>query len=180
MYKTRSPATRIANKFQENDMNWEDELRRQLNDEKRSISSESSGEGVHTVSQGIQISQSRDDPPDLWDTSELENSLRELPGSDQIEETIKTNNSNLNLTSRNQADTALLYAIWYGNKEYVLRLLDEFGSDPNCADFKGRTALHYSCIIGDANITRILLRHHALSHQWDKQHTVTPLHCAAS
>lgn len=158
-------------------MNWDDELQ---NAEKRSISSESSGEGVHTITQGISTNQSRDEPHDLWDNFELESSLRELPGADRIEEIIKTNNQALILSSRNQADTALLFAIWYSNKEYVLRLINEFGSDPNCSDFKGRTALHYACIIGDVYITRILLRHHAVSHQWDKQHTVTPLHCAAS
>lgn len=161
-------------------MNWEEELRRDLNEEKRSISSESSGEGVTTITNVLQTNHSREDAPDLWDNTELESSLRELPGADRIEEIIKTNNQNLLITSRNQVDTALLFAIWYGNKDYVLRLLNEFGSDPNASDFKGRTALHYACIIGEANITRILLRHHAISHQWDKQHSVTPLHCAAS
>lgn len=161
-------------------MNWEEELRRDLNEEKRSISSESSGEGVTTITNVLQTNPSREDAPDLWDNTELESSLKELPGADRIEEIIKTNNQNLLITSRNQVDTALLYAIWYGNKDYVLRLLNEFGSDPNASDFKGRTALHYACIIGEASITRILLRHHAISHQWDKQHSVTPLHCAAS
>jgi ankyrin repeat protein len=43
------------------------------------------------------------------------------------------------MTSRKDADTALLFAIWNGNREYAIRLLNEFGADPNISDFKGRT-----------------------------------------
>lgn len=69
----------------------------------------------------------------------MEASLRELPGADRIEDLIKTNNLKFVMQTRKEADTGLLFAIWFGNRDYAVRLLNAFEADPNSSDFKGRT-----------------------------------------
>ena len=69
--------------------------------------------------------------------------------------------------SRVDSETALLYAIWQGNYEYVAHLLSIFNTNPNAGDLKGRRTLHYSCILGDAIITKMLLKQIGKTHIWE-------------
>jgi ankyrin repeat protein len=77
------------------------------------------------------------------------------------------------------ANTALLFAVWYGQHNYVAKLLADYAVNVNTTDMIGRTALHLACTIGNPVITRILLRHKCQVHVWDNAMKATPLHCAA-
>lgn len=76
-------------------------------------------------------------------------------------------------------NTALLWAVVVGKPSCVSQLLDVHKADPNTVDDKGRSPLHLSCSIPDPIITKILLRHGGVAHQWDITRKITPLHCAA-
>jgi ankyrin repeat protein len=81
--------------------------------------------------------------------------------------------------TQQNANTALLFAVWYGQHNYVAKLLTDYNADPNSVDMVGRTALHLACTIGNLAITKMLLRHDSKVHVWDNSKKATPLHCAA-
>lgn len=103
---------------------------------------------------------------EIWGKIELEDALRELPNSEQIERVVKSNNYGFEF-SRIDSETALLYAIWQGNYEYAAHLLSMFNTNPNASDLKGRCSLHYSCILGDAVITKMLLKQIGKTNIWE-------------
>ncbi|XP_072929948.1 transient receptor potential channel pyrexia isoform X2 [Epargyreus clarus] len=77
--------------------------------------------------------------------------------------------------------TAALWACWLGRNTMLGSLL-RLGLDPNCADDSGRTCLHLSCLVANADCVNLLLEHRADPNQWDSvtDRKATPLHCAAS
>lgn len=146
-------------------------------EDRKSISSEGSGEGV-PMSFTNSKCQAREER-ELWDTIELEAALHSLPGSDLTRRIIKSNDFGHVFNTPMELNVALMYAVWFEHLEFVAHLL-RLNADPNTlTDSKGRSALHYACITGNPTITKMLLSYKARSHQWDKQRTVTPLHCAA-
>lgn len=159
-------------------MNREEQDRRDEceddDEERKSISSESSGEGI-PISFTTK-SQSRDDCQ-LVDMSELDSSLRALPSADAIEKIIKANDQFV-FENNVQLNVGLMFAVWYRNLEYAARLL-RLNADANMMDSKGRSALHYACITGYGPMVRLLLHYKAKANLWDHQYTVTPLHYAA-
>jgi ankyrin repeat protein len=163
---------------QENDLNREEQLRQdECGDEedRKSISSESSGEGIPisftTKSQG------RDDCK-LWDLTELEASLRSLPCAEAIELVVKANDYHYEFQNILELNAGLMFSVWHRKLEFAARLL-RLNADPNTADNKGRSALHYACITGCGPMTRLLLHYKSKPNLWDNQYTVTPLHYAA-
>lgn len=166
---------------QESDLNREEQERKEIcsdgddDDERKSISSESSGEGIPIYSTN---KCHLPDDSQLWDTQELEACLRSLPLADSIELVIKSNDYLREFTSTVELNTGLMFCVWHGNLEFAARLLRQ-NADSNTSDAKGRSALHYACITGNSPMTRLLLHYRAQSHSWDKQYTFTPLHYAA-
>lgn len=77
-----------------------------------------------------------------------------------------------------EVSVAMMFTVWYGKLDFTAKLLKE-NANVNMIDGKGRTALHYACIIGNAAIARLLLLHKSKIDAWDHQYTVTPLHFAA-
>lgn len=164
--------------FQENDMNREEQERQDEcgdEEERKSISSESSGEGI-PISFTTK-SNARDDCQ-FWDMSELEASLRLLPGADAIGAVIKANDFLHEFQNIVELNVGLMFAVWHRNLEFAARLL-RMNADSNMTDAKGRSALHYACITGYGPMTRLLLHYKANADLWDHQYTVTPLHYAA-
>jgi len=51
--------------------------------------------------------------------------------------------------------------------------------DPNVADSRGRTPLHFACCRANALIAKVLLDYGADPNRWDAKKEVTSLHCAA-
>ncbi|GAB0088274.1 Transient receptor potential channel pyrexia [Sergentomyia squamirostris] len=169
----------------ENDLKWNQRNQEHLEAEEdnKSISSESSVEGaVDSVPATTNAGEARISPceQEIWQISDIDNSLKNLPNAEKIEELIE--NGDLSGLAHNQRDinTALLLAIWHQRPSYVVTLLNESNADPNTSDLKGRTPLHLSCSRGDFFTTKVLLRHGAKAHQWDDNLKATPLHCAAS
>lgn len=76
-------------------------------------------------------------------------------------------------------NTTLLLAILTGRLEVVIRLLHEYHADANATDHVGRTALQLACSVGNRNIAKILLVNGADVNKWNKDKTLTALHCAA-
>ena len=144
-------------------------------EDRKSISSESSGEGI-PISFGTKT-QTRDDCQ-LLDMSELEASLRSLPGADELELIIKSNAYHHEFQNIVQLSVGLMFAVWYRNLDFAVRLIRQ-NADVNMMDCKGRSALHYACVTGCAPMTRLLLHYKAQPNLWDYQYTVTPLHYAA-
>lgn len=162
-------------------MNREEQERKDECDEDddlKSISSESSGEGI-PISFGTK-SQSIDEYrlDTRLEMSELESSLRALPSSDAVEAVVLSNSLQHEFQNIVQLNVALMFAVWHRNHEFTYRLLRQT-ADPNMMDLKGRSALHYACILGSVPITRILLHFKAKANIWDNESTVTPLHYAA-
>lgn len=141
----------------------------------KSISSESSGEGI-PISFTTKA-QSSDESHTL-DISDMESSLQSLPGASEIEPIIKANNFLYEFKSISELNVGLMIAVWNWNLEFAARLLRK-NADPNTADLKGRTVLHYASIRGFGPMVRLLLHFKAKPNIWDNQHTVTPLHYAA-
>lgn len=164
---------------QENDLNREEQERKDEceddEEDRKSISSESSGEGIPILS--TRKSVSRDDCQ-LLDLLELETTLRLLPASDEIEAVIRSDNYQHEFQNIVQMNVALMFSVWHRNIEFAARLLRQ-NADPNNVDGKGRTALHYACITGYHSMARLLLHFKAKPDVWDTQYTVTPLHYAA-
>lgn len=160
-------------------MNREEQERCEENDdeeERKSISSESSGEGI-PIAFMTKSRASRDDGQ-LFNLGEFEVALRSLPSADSIEAVILTSNYMYNFENIVQLNVGLMFAVWHRNLEFAARLLRQ-NADPNTFDEKGRTTLHYSCVTGFGPMTRLLLHYKAKPNLWDNQLTVTPLHYAA-
>jgi ankyrin repeat protein len=144
-------------------------------DDIKSISSESSGEGIPV---GFSMKSQSNDECILYDPNELEASLRALPTADKVEEIVKNNNQTYEFQGIVELSVAMLFAVWYRNLEFTASLLKQ-QANVNMIDGKGRTALHYACITGNGPMTRLLLHFKSKIDSWDHQYTITPLHCAA-
>lgn len=163
---------------QENDLNREEQERKgecEDDEDRKSISSESSGEGI-PISFTTKP-ESREDRQ-LWDLKELESSLRSLPGAEAVEAIIKANDFQHEFQGIVEMNVGLMFAVWNRNLEFAARILRQ-SADPNMIDSKGRSALHYACIRGFGPMVRLLLHYKAKPNLWDHQYTVTPLHYAA-
>lgn len=160
-------------------MNREEQERCEENDDeedRKSISSESSGEGIPIAF--MTKPASRDDGQ-LFNLAEFEAALRSLPSADSIEAVILTSKYMHDFENIVQLNVGLMFAVWHRNLEFAARLLRQ-NADPNMMDDKGRTTLHYSCVTGFGPMTRLLLHYKAKPNLWDNLLTVTPLHYAAS
>lgn len=167
---------------QENDLNREEQDRKDEcpddEEDRKSISSESSGEGI-PISFTTKT-QSRDDCQ-LLDMAELESSLRSLPSADVVSAVIKNlDKKQLELVDFQnvvELNVGLMFAVWYRNLSAAGFLLRR-NANVNMIDGKGRSALHYACVTGFDQMVRHLLHYKAKPNQWDHQYTVTPLHYA--
>lgn len=84
------------------------------------------------------------------------------------------------MVSPENVNSALLLSILMGRRDFVLQLLKDFDANVNCADLKGRSALHLACSTGNACIVKVLIGRGALVNQWDNAKKITPLHCACN
>lgn len=166
---------------QENDLNREEQRKDECDedDDRKSISSESSGEGI-SIWLGTKL-QSRDDNQldAKLQMSDLESSLRVLPNAEAVELVVLSNSSQHEFPDIVQLNVALMFAVWHRNLEFAATLLRQ-NADPNMMDLKGRSALHYACITGYVPMTRLLLHFKANANLWDLENTATPLHFAAA
>jgi ankyrin repeat protein len=144
-------------------------------DDLKSISSESSGEGIPIP---FSIKGHSRDECQLWDIAEIEASLRALPKADIIEAAIKAGNYQHEFASILELNVGLMFSIWYRQLEYAARLLRQ-GAHASSTDTKQRSALHYACIKSSAPLTRLLLHFKADPNVYDEQHKLYPLHYAA-
>lgn len=144
-------------------------------DELKSISSESSGEGIPISfsTKGHTRYECQ-----LYDVAEVEASLRALKNSESIEAIIKESNYGYEFKSNLEMNVGLMIAVWFRHLEFAARLLRD-GADANSTDTKQRSALHYACIKASGPMTRLLLHFKANPNVWDEQHNITPLHYAA-
>ncbi|XP_059610570.1 transient receptor potential channel pyrexia [Phlebotomus argentipes] len=167
----------------ESDLKWNQKNEENLEGEEdnKSISSEGSVEGG-TVDVSTIPNRQHNSPceQEIWQSFEIDNSLKNLPNYEKIHELIECGDLDGLTHIQRDINTALLLAVWHQRPSCVVSLLNEFNADPNTSDLKGRTPLHLSCSRGDFFTTKVLLRHGAKSHQWDDSLKATPLHCAAS
>lgn len=158
-------------------MNREEQERENISieDDLRSISSESSGEGIPI---SYSFKDLKRDDGDFYDVTEIESMLRSLPNAEEIEQVIR--NSNYGYVFKNIADmnVGLMIAVWLRHLEFSAVLLRQ-GGNPNVVDKMERSLLHYACIRGSAPMTRLLLHFKALPNVCDKHLNITPLHYAA-
>ncbi|CRL07025.1 CLUMA_CG019970, isoform A [Clunio marinus] len=162
----------------ENDLNREEQERNEEygdEEDRKSISSEGSGEGIKISY--TSKTQPRDYDGHLMEITELELSLHSLTNADEIETCI-VSNTQFDFQSTEQLNVALMFAVWHRNFSYASKLL-RMNADANVTDIKGRSALHYACIFGSATFVKLLFHHRALVNVWDIEKTVTPLHYAA-
>lgn len=165
---------------QESDLNREEQDRNECedDDDRKSISSESSGEGIPVSFTTKFQTQDENRQDTRLDMSELESSLRSLPSAEDIEAAVLSNSFQHNFQNIVQLNVALMFSVWHRNLEFAAILLRQ-NADPNMMDMKGRSALHFACIVGCVPMTRLLLHFKAKVNIWDYQNTVTPLHYAA-
>lgn len=167
---------------QENDLKWNQKEQENIDGEEdnKSITSESSVEGgTIDVSNIPNRQHTTPCEQEIWQTSEIDNALKNLPNSEKIFDLIDCGDLDGLAHIQRDVNTALLLAVWHQRPSCVVSLLNEFNADPNASDLKGRTPLHLSCSKGDFFTTKVLLRHGAKAHQWDEGLKATPLHCAA-
>lgn len=74
---------------------------------------------------------------------------------------------------------ALICCSVFGSVENIQYLLSHYNADPNAADSRGRTPLHFACCRANAPIAKVLLDHGSDPNRWDAKKEVTSLHCAA-
>ncbi|XP_052899834.1 transient receptor potential channel pyrexia [Anopheles moucheti] len=182
----------------ENEMRWEDEYRMYYQEAddgseptdsagrfRLSISSESDVGGVEISSpnQPHDFGSGREGQEEIWAYTDIECGLKELPGGERMAELLVCSlvpASDILQDASEQRDTVLLLAVWYSKHDLLRKVLALEGANANACDTAGRTALHLSCYIGDYKATELLLQHGAKGQCWDREKTVTPLHCAAS
>lgn len=141
----------------------------------RSISSESSGEGIAI---SFASKERYYDECEFYDTAEIESCLKSMQNADEIEMAIKSNNYNYVFRSIVELNAGLMMAVWLRHVEFAAILLRQ-GANPNTVDKMDRSLLHYACIKGSGPMTRLLFHFKATPNVWDKHHNVTPLHYAA-
>ncbi|KAJ6639240.1 Transient receptor potential channel pyrexia [Pseudolycoriella hygida] len=168
----------------ENNLQWDKSdalinLDDEDDDERRSISSESSGEGLGVESPRFH-KQYRLHDQEIWQNRGIDKTLKELPNFEQILDMVNKSEISVLSPGSEDANTALMIAILMERNEIVAKVLNDLYADANTVDCLGRTALHLACSLGNYGVTKILLDHGAHVNQWDKMKKVTPLHCAAS
>ncbi|XP_066996921.2 transient receptor potential channel pyrexia-like [Anabrus simplex] len=145
-----------------------------------SISSEENvaEEGVKSPAMGVMDENNRPHQ-DIWDPSEVLQSLRALPGGEELEASMEIGNRDLVLQHQHGHTTGLLLAAWRGDSVLLSSLLTS-GASPFAADNGGRTPLHLASCGGAEDCVDVLLHHGASAMAWDVLCHATPLHCAAS
>lgn len=83
------------------------------------------------------------------------------------------------ITDSSDCNLALICCSVFGNVENIMYLLNHCNADPNIADPRGRTPLHFACCRANAPIAKVLLDRGSDPNRWDSKKEVTPLHCAA-
>ncbi|XP_068149170.1 transient receptor potential channel pyrexia [Drosophila tropicalis] len=170
----------------ENDLKWNSESDRDGADvdllfEKRSISSESNSDAVFS-NEAHEIFARQQQNQVLWQPQEIEETLLGAGTTMAINifEMVKTGCFLELMAESSDCNLALICSSLYGTVENVILLLNHYNADPNTADSKGRTPLHFACLRANAPIAKVLLDHGADPNRWDGRKEVTPLHCAAS
>jgi len=83
------------------------------------------------------------------------------------------------ITDSGECNLALICCSAFGSVENISFLLKHYNVDPNVADSRGRTPLHFACCRANALIAKVLLDYGADPNRWDAKKEVTSLHCAA-
>ncbi|XP_034107752.1 transient receptor potential channel pyrexia [Drosophila albomicans] len=167
----------------ENDLKWNSESEgaadMDLLFDKRSISSEANSDAVFS-NEAHEIFARQQQNQVLWQPQEIDESLSLLPNGVPILEMVKSACFMELLIEPSDCNLALICSALYGSVENVIYLLTHYNADPNAADNRGRTPLHFACCRANAPIAKVLLDRGSDPNRWDAKKEVTPLHCAAS
>ncbi|XP_034482338.1 transient receptor potential channel pyrexia [Drosophila innubila] len=166
----------------ENDLKWQSESEAADMDllfDKRSISSEANSDAVFS-NEAHEIFARQQQNQVLWQPQEIDETLSALPNAVHILEMVKSACFLELLIDPSDCNLALICCSIYGSVENVIYLLTHYDADPNFADNRGRTSLHFACCRANAPIAKVLLDRGSDPNRWDAKKEVTPLHCAAS
>ncbi|KAH8303827.1 hypothetical protein KR018_008986, partial [Drosophila ironensis] len=177
--------TRIigSNLGQENDLRWNSESDQGADEDllldKRSISSEANNDGAFS-NEAHEIFARQQQNQILWELEEIEDTLLAMPGAKHVLEMARTGCFLELMTDSSDCNLALICCSVFGTVENIMYLLNHYNADPNVADSRGRTPLHFACCRANAPIAKVLLDRGSDPNRWDAKKEVTPLHCAAS
>ncbi|XP_016981845.1 transient receptor potential channel pyrexia [Drosophila rhopaloa] len=167
----------------ENDLKWNSESDQAADEDllldKRSISSEANSAGVFS-DEAHEIFARQQQNQILWELDEIEETLTAAPGGKHVLEMVRSGCFLELLANSGDCNLALICCSAFGSAENILYLLKHYNADPNVADSRGRTPLHFACCRANAPIAKVLLDRGADPNRWDARKEVTSLHCAAS
>ncbi|XP_033161869.1 transient receptor potential channel pyrexia [Drosophila mauritiana] len=167
----------------ENDLKWNSESDQtadvDLLLDKRSISSEANSAGVFS-DEAHEIFARQQQNQILWDLDEIKETLNESPGGKHVVDMVQSGCFLELMTDSADCNLALICCSVFGSVDNTLFLLKHYNADPNVADSRGRTPLHFACCRANAPIAKVLLDFGADPNRWDARKEVTSLHCAAS
>ncbi|KAI8039367.1 transient receptor potential channel pyrexia isoform X1 [Drosophila gunungcola] len=172
----------------ENDLKWNSESDQAadedlLLDKRSSISSEANSAGVFS-DEAHEIFARQQQNQILWELEEIEETLAAAPGGKHVLEMVRSGRF-LDLMADSgdwDCNLALICCSAFGSLENIQYLLKHYSYsvDPNVADTRGRTPLHFACSRANASIAKVLLDRGADPNRWDSKKEVTALHCSAS
>ncbi|XP_017127325.1 transient receptor potential channel pyrexia [Drosophila elegans] len=172
----------------ENDLKWNSESDQAadedlLLDKRSSISSEANSAGVFS-DEAHEIFARQQQNQILWELEEIEETLAAAPGGKHVLEMVRSG-CFLDLMADSgvwDCNLALICCSAFGSLENIQYLFKHhsYSVDPNVADTRGRTPLHFACSRANASIAKVLLDHGADPNRWDSKKEVTALHCSAS
>ncbi|XP_030385731.1 transient receptor potential channel pyrexia [Scaptodrosophila lebanonensis] len=164
----------------ENDLKWHSESEQaDLLFDKRSISSETNSDAVFS-NEAHEIFTRQQQNEVLWQPQEVDETLCAQPNARHVFEMVQSGCFLELMANPSDCNLALLLCSIRGTTDNVMYLLNQYNSDPNCMDLRGRTPLHFACCRGHVPIAKLLLDRGADPNRWDAKKEVTPLHCAAS
>ncbi|XP_017091126.2 transient receptor potential channel pyrexia isoform X1 [Drosophila bipectinata] len=167
----------------ENDLKWNSESDREADVDllldKRSISSEANNDGAFS-NEAHEIFARQQQNQNLWELEEIEDTLLAMPGAKHVLDLCQTGCLLELITDSSDSNLALICCSVFGNVDNIMYLLNHCNADPNVADPRGRTPLHFACCRANAPIAKVLLDRGSDPNRWDSKKEVTPLHCAAS
>ncbi|KAH8297826.1 hypothetical protein KR054_011149 [Drosophila jambulina] len=167
----------------ENDLKWNSESDQaadvDLLLDKRSISSEANSAGVFS-DEAHEIFARQQQNQILWELEEIEETLSATPRAKHVLELVRSGCFLELMADSSDCSLALLCCSVFGSVENIQYLLSHYNADPNAADSRGRTPLHFACCRANAPIAKVLLDHGSDPNRWDAKKEVTSLHCAAS
>ncbi|XP_020801629.1 transient receptor potential channel pyrexia isoform X1 [Drosophila serrata] len=167
----------------ENDLKWNSESDQaadvDLLLDKRSISSEANSAGVFS-DEAHEIFARQQQNQILWELEEIEETLSATPRAKHVLEMVRSGCFLELMTDSSDCSLALICCSVFGSVENIQYLLSHYNADPNAADSRGRTPLHFACCRANAPIAKVLLDHGSDPNRWDAKKEVTSLHCAAS